>query len=90
MIKVKRTITPVEDLSVDEIAAFETETFYGLYCDSVNSYVVIAKNDSQFNICIMPTEIIDDLGDMDDWMYKEYDERIIGVHKSSRYKLELN
>ena len=90
MIKVKHTITPVEDLAMDEIAAFETESFYGFYCDTIDNFVLVAKDDSCFNINIMPKEVsCDDLGEINNWVSDEFCEEIIGVHRNSKYKIIL-
>lgn len=90
MIAVKRALVPAEDVAMDEIGAFETESYYGFYCSTVDNFVLIPKNDSSFDINIVPEDISpDDLNALDDWVRREFCEGIIGLHKSSKYKIEL-
>ena len=90
MIAVKRVLVPSEDVAMDEIGAFETESYYGFYCSTIDHFVLIPKDDSSFDINIVPEDISpDDLNAIDDWVRREFYEGIIGLHKTSKYKIEL-
>lgn len=89
MFKVKHTIVPVDDISTDEILAFETSEHYGLYCSTIDDFIVVAKEDCTFDMQILEGSHRWDLGEIDQYMQKEYGEMLIGVHTSTSFKLTL-
>lgn len=90
MYKVKHTIVPVDDsISMDEIIGFETKDHYGLYCGTIDDFVIIAKEDCTFEMQILEGSHSWDLGEIDQYMQKEYGEVLIGVHTNTNFKLTL-
>ena len=90
MIKVKYTVVPDGNITMDEVGIFETESYYGFYSADVDNYVIIAKADCDFDIMIIPNSVDkDDLGEVNQWMIANLGEMITGVAKRSPYKIVL-
>lgn len=90
MIGVKYTVVPDGDIAMNEVGVFQTVSYYGFYSDTVDNYVVIAKNDCDFDITIIPNSVDkDDLGEVNQWMINNLGEMITGVAKRSPYKIVL-
>lgn len=87
MSKVKRMLAPVQDINYDEICAFMTATWVGLYDYARDEWVVFPKQDSQFETMYLGCP--DTLDELDDKVFTEVDEHIEAVSKNSNYTFIL-
>lgn len=87
MSKVKRMLAPVQGISFDEICAFTTETWVGLYDYSRDEWVVFPKEDVQFSSLYLGNP--DTLDELDDKVFSETDEHIEAVSRNSNYTFIL-
>lgn len=88
MVGLIRSLSAENGMDFDEITAFETESYYGMYDHFNNEWVLIAKEDVEFSAArIDYVETLDELDDM--VCNTTCGEHIIGVSNKSKYKLTL-
>lgn len=87
MVKVIRTLTPENGMDFMDILSFETESYIGLW-DYVNNHF-IATNKCERELRIF-TVLGDTLTELDEYMFKHFEEHIIGVSDRSDYRITLH
>ncbi len=86
MAKVITTIT-AEGIEFDEICSFETENYVGIWCGSLFAYVLMPKEDGEFECSILP--VCSNLKELDNAVYNWCEEHIEEVYESSTYEFVL-
>ena len=87
MVGLIRVLSPVNGLEFEEICSFETETkdFIGIWNHVSNSFVLVARSDSEFHLTTLP--VCNDLDQLDKAVYDVCQEHIVGVSTSSSYEI---
>lgn len=87
MIKLKRILAPADGTDFDNICSFTTETYVGIWNHCTESFMMFAKEDSEFNcVDLGRPETLDEL---DDAVYEECKEHIDAVSALSNYEFKL-
>lgn len=88
MIKLVRTLTPENGMDFGNILSFETENYIGIWNYEEDKYVLIAKSDNEFRLYHLSS--CDTLDELDELVYQECKERIIGVSDNCNYTISLD
>ena len=88
MVGLIRSLSAENSMDFDEIVSFETESYYGMYNHFNDEWIVIAKEDVEFNAARI--DYASSLDELDDMVCNTTcGEHIIGVSSRSKYKLTL-
>lgn len=89
MVKLIRTLAPENGMDLGNVLSFETENYIGLWNYNNDSFVLIRKSEIEFHPVNLP-RFIETFGELDDVVYEECDEHIIGVSDRSDYRITLH
>ena len=85
MIRLVRSLALENGQDFEEVFSFVTDEFIGIYDGNSNRFVMMAKSDCAFNLTVLPHCTC--LDELDEAVYEECGEHIIGVSCESRYKM---
>ena len=85
MIRLVRSLALENGQDFEEVCSFVTDDFIGLYDHNSDCFVMMAKSDCAFNLTALPH--CNSLDELDDAVYEECGEHIIGVSCDSNYKI---
>lgn len=85
--KLKRALVPENGTDFENIVAFATEDYVGIWDHCSNGFLLMAKEDSEFSCEELGN--FDTLDELDDAVYDECGEHIKEVFESSAYKITL-
>ena len=85
MIRLVRSLALENGQDFEEVYSFVTDDFIGLYDNNSDRFVFMAKSDCAFNLTVLPR--CNSLDELDDVVYEECGEHIIGVSCDSNYKI---
>lgn len=93
MIKLKRTLAPVDDTPFDEICSFETENYIGVFVDqfpiaSTIGYAIMPKSDSEFSLAFV--DEANTLEQLDEIVFRKVEEHIIAVSTSRCLNIKID
>ena len=87
MIRLVRALALENGADFEEVCSFVTDDYIGIYDHNSNRFVMMAKSDCELNLTILPN--CNSLDELDDAVYEECQEHIIGVSCESNYKIIL-
>lgn len=85
MIGVINTIAPKNGMDFEDVLSFETEDYIGMWSHTNDTFILFARSDAYFN----PVDLgrCDTLGELDEAVFEECHEHIIGVSDKSNYRI---
>lgn len=87
MEKVVRALRTENNMHFDEVLSFTTESYIGVWSGLHNKFVLICREDVEFNPVLIGNP--KDLQELDDAVYEECEEHIIKVSDRAYYKFTL-
>lgn len=88
MAKVIKTIAPENGMDFDDIVAFKTESYIGIFDNAKGDFMLIRQFGAYFEPCYI--KYVDNLGKLDDAVFEECEEHITDVFDRSDYSLTLD
>lgn len=85
MIRLVRSLALENGQDFEEVCSFITEDYIGIYDHNSDRFVVMAKSDCAFSLTVLPR--CNSLDELDDTVYEECGEHIVGVSCESNYKM---
>ena len=89
MAKVRRTIVAENGMSYDNIIAFKTPSYVGMWDQMSQRFAVIETKCSEFFVEFIDIDVADTLEKLDDKVYEITNENILEVFDYVKYRLEL-
>ena len=90
MAKVIVTIAPEDGMCFENILSFKTENYIGIWDNVSEGFVLMRKSAIYFEPYFIGGYRLEDLKDLDDFVYEKCDEHITEVFDKSDYTIELN
>lgn len=88
MAKVIVTIAPEDGMFFEDILSFETENYIGIWDYGEDRFMTLNKSGKYFEPKFLKQ--VENLRELDDAVYEEYEEHITDVYDRTDYKIELN
>lgn len=88
MIGIKTTVSPERKIDFDDLVAFETKSYVGIYDYVSDRYAVIPKADSEMFINFIP-QGISSFEELYLYVKDHFEEEICGISENSNYKITL-
>lgn len=88
MIGIKKTVAPEKDIDFDDLVAFETESYVGIYDHNSCRYVVFFKAFNEMYVEFLPQNI-SSFEELYRYIEDHFEEEICGVSANSNYKIIL-
>ena len=87
MAKLKKVLTADNGLIFDDCCSFETEHYVGIWSDTSDRFLLVAKNGRIFSQIELP--ICSDYSELFDAVYNECEEVIEEVYSSGGYEIAI-
>lgn len=87
MIRLIRTIQPENNMAINEVASFETESCVGIWAPAFQAYILMEKNARNFDPATIPD--VDSFDELDAHVMSAVSEHITGVSSVSAYHVKL-
>lgn len=87
MAKLKKVLTADNGMIFDDCCSFETENYVGIWSDTSDRYLLVAKEGRLFSQVELP--ICSDYSDLFDAVYNECEEVIVEVYSSGGYEIAI-
>lgn len=88
MIGIKTTVSPEQDIDFNDLVAFETESYVGIYDYCSDRYAVISKVSDEMYIDFVPSGV-SSFEELYQYVEDHFEEEICGVSGNSNYKFTL-
>lgn len=89
MAKLIRTIVPENGLRYNDLLAFRTRSYVGMWDYHSDRFALIETESAEFNVQFIDTDIAPDFEELDQKVYEMVEEHISEVFDDMNYSIEL-